>query len=225
MGSCAGEKQDTQKRKGDEKIMDDKNLITDEELNKLLADLAEEEDEDFSPDFYEHEMERILQRKKELEKEAAELKAQQDKEDAGKRLAEEPGADVAASTDTGNVVSFSEYKKNKTKSLQPQWKAMLSIAAVFVFLICGTLLTRGSLRTNPSTPGGQIVVIDNPGGEPGGNGPEVIDTSDVKNSDSFAVFMQDMWLFIKAALPYLCGAAAIAVIIILVMKKKRSDDK
>ena len=205
--------------------MDEKNLITDEELNKLLADLAEEEDEDFSPDFYEHEMERVLQRKKELEKEAAEIKAQRDGEDAGKRLDEEAETDVTESAGTGNVVSFSEYKKNKTKSIQPQWKAMLSIAAVFVFLICGTLLTRGSLRTNPGTPGGQIIVIDNPGDEPGGNGPDVIDTSDVKNSDSFAVFMQDMWLFIKAAMPYLCGAAVIAVIIILVMKKKRSDDK
>ena len=178
--------------------MDDKNLLTDEKLDELLAELAEEEDEDFSPDFYEHEMERILQRKKELE------------------------IEVAAK---GDVISLSDLIKDRMNRLQPQWKAMLSIAAVFVFLICGTLLTRGSLRTNPSHPGGQIVVIDNPGGEPGGNGPEVIDTSDVKNSDSFAVFMQDMWLFIKAALPYLGGAAAIALIIILVMKKKRSDDK
>ena len=198
--------------------------MTDEELNELLADLAEEEDEDFSPDFYEHEMERILQRKKELEEEAAESKAQPDKGDTDTRPAEEAGTDVTESADTANVVSFPAYKKNKTKGLQPQWKVMLSIAAVFVFLICGTLLTRGSLRTDPNTPGGQIVVIDNPGGEPGGNDPGVIDTSDVKNPDSFAVFMQDMWLFIKSALPWLCGAAAI-VLIILVIKKKRSDDQ
>ena len=47
--------------------MDDKNLLTDEKLDELIAALAEEEDEDFSPEFYEHEMERILQRKKEVQ--------------------------------------------------------------------------------------------------------------------------------------------------------------
>lgn len=179
--------------------MDDKNLLTDEKLDELLAALAEEEDEDFSPEFYEHEMERILKRKKELEAEAAGQQARQETE-------------------------CPVYAKKK-RSLKPQWKAMLSMAAVFVFLICGTLLTRGSLRAATSIPGGQIVIVDTPEGAPGGSGLGIVDTSDVKNPEGFAGFMQDMWLFIKAALPYLCAAAVIAIIIVFVVRKMKSEQK
>ena len=115
----------------------------------------------------------------------------------------------------------SDNEKRGTNRLKPQWKAMLSLAAVFVFLICGTLLTKGSLREAISNPG-----INNPNGT-GIDDLDIIDTSELINPEGktsgISEFFQDMWLFVKASLPYLGGAAVIILIIVMVRKRRNPN--
>ena len=179
--------------------MNGKRDDADIKLDELFAEIAREDDVDLSPEFYAHRTERVIQRMKELDAEKdSGADIEKDQEDAG-------------SGRKGNI-------------RRPWTTTVFSIAAVFVFLICGTFLTRGSLRgTNtPGTPGGQITVVENPGNTPGIDGTGIIDTTDVKAPAGFAGFMQDMWLFIKAAFPYLCVIAAVVLVIVLVRKKKES---
>ena len=62
------------------------------------------------------------------------------------------------------------------------------------------------------------MIIDNQGGDDIDEN-DIIDTSAVKTAEGFAGFMQDMWLFIKAAAPYLGGAALLATAFIVIKKR------
>lgn len=181
--------------------MNGKRDDTDMKLDELFAEIAREDDVDLSPEFYAHRTERVIRRMKEEEaEEASRTDAAEDQEGAG--------------------------SGRKGTARRPWATTVFSIAAVFVFLICGTFLTRGSLRGmyTPGTPGGQITVVENPGNTPGIDGSGIIDTTAVKKPAGFAGFMQDMWLFIKAAFPYLCAAAAVVLIIVIVRKKMKSKE-
>ena len=179
--------------------MNGKRDDADMKLDELFAEIAREDDVDLSPEFYAHRTERVIQRMKELDAET------------------DPGAgnEKVQKEDAGNS------RKGTTR--RPWATTVFSIAAVFVFLICGTFLTRGSLRgtTPPGTPGGQITVVENPGNTPGIDGSGIIDTTEVKTPEGFVGFMQDMWLFIKASFLYLCAVTAVVLLIVRVRKKNK----
>ena len=96
-------------------------------------------------------------------------------------------------------------------------------AEVF-FLVGGTLLTRGTLRPGQGPqPGAPIVLSgqptsydpsrpDAPEGQKEGQNPE--------QGSGVVLFLEDMWLFLKASLPYLGSAAAGAAITAFVLRKK-----
>ena len=103
------------------------------------------------------------------------------------------------------------------------WKIWLAAAAVFIFLFGGTLLTRGSLHTdnNPSDPGtGKTSIV-----QPMSMDPLSIDQSEEEkipqDQNQATLFFEDMWLFVKASLPWLGGAGALAVLLYLVRKKQK----
>ncbi len=181
--------------------MNGKRDEADMKLDELFAEIAKEDDVDLSPEFYAHRTERVIRLMKEEEaKEASRIKAAEDQEGAG--------------------------SGRKGTAKRPWATTVFSIAAVFVFLICGTFLTRGSLRgtNSPGTPGGQITVVENPGNTPGIDGSGIIDTTEVKTPEGFVGFMQDMWLFIKASFLYLCAVTAVVLLIVIVRKKMKSKE-
>lgn len=89
--------------------------------------------------------------------------------------------------------------------LRPRSRAWIAAAAVAVFLLGGTLLTRGSLRTgslsqHPGKP--EIVSIQ----------PTSYDLSKQEEQGQYTengvlLFLEDTWLFVKAATPLsgFCG--------------------
>lgn len=101
-----------------------------------------------------------------------------------------------------------EDEKN-SRVISLRWRRWISIAAVFVFLFGGTLLTRGSFRNTPVMPGTPSAVT-----VPKTSQPEEGQRSEV------ALFFEDMGLFVKAALPYLAGAGAVAAALLIIRKKK-----
>lgn len=115
---------------------------------------------------------------------------------------------------------ITKARKNKKKR-QTQWRVALSIAAVFVFLIGGTVLTRGKLRDTDRPVIPSVPVVENPDGNTGNDGLGIIDTSDIKIPEGVSAFFQDIWLFAKAVAPELICAAAGAAIGICIMKKKK----
>ena len=151
------------------------------DVEALLKELETQEVPEMTPEFDARAMDRIIQRKKELDEEEPEIR-------------------------TG-------------KSSGMGWRAWVAVAATFVFLLGGTLLTRESFHTekvlNPLT-GEEILIKRLPGaaGDPAGT------------RNGITLFFQDMWLFVKAALPYLAGAAIVAVIWYFVRKKlKKRNNK
>lgn len=144
------------------------------DVDDLLKELEREEVPAMTAEFEAQAMDRIRERKKEMD-------------------AEEPAARPRG------AVSF-------------RWRAWIAVAAAFVFLIGGTLLTRGKLR--PAAPGNQPG-IERPAGTPAAlplGGPE-------EKSDTVS-FFEDMGFFVKAALPYLAGAGAAAAVYLVIRKKK-----
>ena len=88
-----------------------------------------------------------------------------------------------------------------------------------VFLIGGTLLTRDRLR--PKVPSGQPEdVIQSTAlrtdGQEEGSGAE---PGKEAEPGGIALFLEDMGLFLKAAVPYLTGAGAAAAVLLLVRGK------
>lgn len=107
-------------------------------------------------------------------------------------------------------------------SVRSGWKIWLAAAAVFIFLFGGTLLTRGSLHTDyPSDPGtGKTGIV-----QPMSMDPLSIDQTEEEkipqDQNQATLFFEDMWLFVKASLPWLGGASALAVLLYLVRKKQK----
>ena len=183
--------------------MSRKKAEADLRLDELFSEISREDDEDLPPEFYAHEMERVIRRKKELDaQEAAEKIVRMDQ---GKKAVRRDG------------------------HAGPRWKIALSVAAVFLFLILGTLLTGDSLRKpgNTPNPGGRITLIETPDSTTGFDGKDIVDTSEVRKRDEqesgFGRFMGNMWLFTRAALPYLGGAAVCILVILYAAGKKKRD--
>ena len=115
-------------------------------------------------------------------------------------------------------------KGSGARILRPRFRGWIAAAAAAVFLVGGTLLTRGTLRPGQvPQPGAPIVLSgqptsydpsrpDAPEGQKEGQNPE--------QGSGVVLFLEDMWLFLKAALPYLGSAAAGAAITAFVLRKK-----
>ena len=94
-------------------------------------------------------------------------------------------------------------------------KAWIAAAAVLVFLLGGTLLTRGSLRGNVPDSGNPPVVHAMPY-NPFDETPE---KEQDKPQNEAVLFLEDMWLFLKASLPWLGGAGGVAIVLYCIKKK------
>ena len=147
-------------------------------------------------------------------------------------VSEDDAVAVNAPDDTGresenekNTVDMIAKARENRKKRQTQWRVALSIAAVFVFLIGGTILTRGKLRDTDRPVIPSVPVTDHPGGNTGDGGTDIIDTSEIKTPEGVSAFFEDMWLFVKAAAPELiCAAAGVAAgIFIMKRKEQRSN--
>ena len=194
--------------------MSNREGVADRELKKLLAAIADEEVPESSPEFYAHEMERVLQRKKELEAEAALQK-------------EKATPDLKLVSDKHSNPPELRVDRKREKRMRNTWRSLIAIAAMFVFLIGGTVLTRGKLRTpvNIGQPGGQITVVDLPGSQSIDPGKDRQDTSQLTGTENAGSFLEDMWLFLLASLPYLGGTAIIVAGGYVVLKTTKRKDK
>ena len=148
------------------------------DVDDLLKELEQEEVPAMTAEFEAQAMDRIRERKNEL-----------DAEETGVR--------------PHRVINF-------------RWRAWIAVAAAFVFLIGGTLLTRGKLH--PAAPGNP------PGIEQPSGAPASLPADDQEGKTDTVSFFEDMGLFVKAALPYLAGAGAAAAVY-LIIRKKQSGQK
>ncbi len=201
-----------------------RNDFSEQEIEQMLKN-ASGEVPDSSPEFEKNLMKRVMERKAELESES-------DRDDFWQGF----NTDEPALTDEP-VLNDEENEENEENEEIEQkhsakiihWKELIAIAAVFVFLIGGTLLTRGRLRDAGSS---QSPVTHTIGGEkdPAGSkidSSKIVDASDRKETisqenDSYS-FFQDMGLFVRASLPYLAIAAGGAAIWIIIYRKRKSQ--
>ena len=194
----------------------------DKKLDALLSDIANEKIRESSPEYYATKMEKLVQGKKELE---AKQSVESPLAKVGK---EDPGIITDISVAHHPYKSTTAGKSNS--GVRQRTTAILAVAAMLVFLICGTLITRDSLRNtkDPITPNRPVEVVSNPDGAKI-SAADIVDTSEVKNpSESqggFIGFLQDMWLFIKAVFPYMGGVAVLLVITIIIWVHHKKTSK
>ncbi len=164
----------------------------DQQLDALLDELGNEEAPPMSAEFRAQAMDRIIQRKKELD-----------------ALKQPEQSDVQADSSPAPPVSPTMLKTRKpARRFRAGW---LAAAAALVFLVCGTLLTRGSLRQPADpTPGGNQLI-----------GTPVAHITSEPEPSRILQFFGDMWLFLKAAFPYLAAACALGAVLYILFRKKR----
>lgn len=199
-------------------------------VESLLEELEGMDVPPMAPEFEARAMEKIRQRKAEMdqrEKAAEDLPAESSVREipaaaaAGKLTEEkEAGRTSVKEKPKGNPAGES----SGARILRPRFRGWIAAAAAAVFLVGGTLLTRGSLRPSQEPqPGAPIVLSgtptsydpsrpDAPEGQGEGRNPE--------QGSGAVLFLEDMWLFLKAALPYLGSAAAGAAVTAFVLRKK-----
>ena len=87
-------------------------------------------------------------------------------------------------------------------ALSHRWKAWLAVAAAFIFLFGGTLLTRKSFHNETSwNPGnGQPDVVFRPAAFNPPDGNPKTETTDPQEQNEAALFFEDMWMFLKMTL-------------------------
>ena len=214
-------------------------------VESLLEELEGMDVPPMAPEFEARAMEKIRQRKAEMdlrEKEEERMRAAAKPAapvPAASRIREIPAAPKPAAAiagihpeekETGRTSAKEESKGNPAgessgaRILRPRFRGWVAAAAAAVFLVGGTLLTRGSLRPSQGPqPGAPIVLSgqptsydpsrpDAPEGQGEGRNPE--------QGSGVVLFLEDMWLFLKAALPYLGSAAAGAAVTAFVLRKK-----
>lgn len=98
-----------------------------------------------------------------------------------------------------------QEKPGTSRNRIPQLKIILSVAAVFIFLLGGTLLTREKHRS----------------GEPSENHPTTVVHYSDNSQSTDKGFVQDLWQFVKTAAPYLGCAAVGAGLTLLIVRKRR----
>ena len=203
-------------------------------VDSLLEELEGMDVPPMTPEFEARAMDRIRQRKAEMdqqEKAAEDLPAESN-------IREIPAARPAAAAagknpegkEAGGTPAKEEVKgspageSSGARILRPRFRGWIAAAAAAVFLVGGTLLTRGSLRPSQELQSGAPIVLsgtptsydpsrpDAPEGQGEGQNPE--------QGSGAVLFLEDMWLFLKAALPYLGSAAAGAAVTAFVLRKK-----
>lgn len=173
------------------------------DVDALLDELEGMEVPPMTAEFESQAMERIRRRKEALDAESETVPAAVPKGDAKAGKAEEAAQET----------------RPEARILRTRFRACIAAAAALVFLIGGTLLTRGSLRAGmlpprPGTPAGLS-------GQPTAYDPSNPGEPEAENSgNGFILFLEDMWLFVKAAAPYLGSAAAGAAVAVFVLRKK-----
>ena len=173
-----------------------KSYYTEKDIENILSKGSEKGFPELSQEFKTHEMERILQRKKEKE---AEIEAQYNENSNQYQ-------NIVNLKETTNHLEINNSEPESSKHSQTKiirLRAFTSIAAAFVFLFFGTILTRDSLRNSiPVTPtNGQITVVEGSDGTPSSNY-DVIDTADIEGKNEIVSFFEDMWLFAKKSFPF-----------------------
>ena len=208
-------------------------------VESLLEELEGMDVPPMAPEFEARAMEKIRQRKAEMdqrEKAAEDLPAESSVREipAARPAAPRPAAAAAGKLpeekEAGRTSVKEKPKGNPAgessgaRILRPRFRGWIAAAAAAVFLVGGTLLTRGSLRPSQEPqPGAPIVLSgtptsydpsrpDAPEGQGEGRNPE--------QGSGAVLFLEDMWLFLKAALPYLGSAAAGAAVTAFVLRKK-----
>lgn len=194
-------------------------------VESLLEELEGMDVPPMAPEFEARAMEKIRQRKVEMD---------QREKAVASNVREIPAAAAAGKLpeekEAGRT-SVKEKPKGKpagessgVRIIRPRFRGWVAAAAAAVFLVGGTLLTRGSLRPSQEPqPGAPIVLSgtptsydpshpDAPEGQGEGRNPE--------QGSGAVLFLEDMWLFLKAALPYLGSAAAGAAVAAFVLRKK-----
>ena len=108
-------------------------------------------------------------------------------------------------------------------ALSHRWKAWLAVAAAFIFLFGGTLLTRKSFHNETSwNPGnGQPDVVFRPAAFNPPDGNPKTETTDPQEQNEAALFFEDMWMFLKISLPWAGGAGVVVLLVFLIRKRKK----
>lgn len=108
-------------------------------------------------------------------------------------------------------------------ALSHRWKAWLAVAAAFIFLFGGTLLTRKSFHNETSwNPGnGQPDVVFRPAAFNPPDGNPKTETTDQQEQNEAALFFEDMWMFLKISLPWAGGAGVVVLLVFLIRKRKK----
>ena len=199
---------------------------------KLLSEIFCDDTSEMPEEFKSKMMESVRERVKAERNTQDEESFQEDLDfiDSDYEQSEEVKSSSEAVSDTP-ITELHDRKKTSAGRFSRQWTTILSLAAVFVFVLGGTLLTRGKLRSpgnssNSSVTEGQIVTVITPYADTSIDESSVIETGKVSKPQAPAQpapasFLQDMWLFIKAAAPYLGSALVGAGIAVFFMRKKK----
>ncbi len=184
--------------------------LSEQEVRQMLDHISDDTVPDSSPEFEKTLMDKVIQRKNELDKSAEE-------------------DDFWDGFDSDLPEENNERNPGRPVSPAFGWKALIAAAALFVFLIGGTLLTRGKLRDPGPGPAANIIGQNAGLSGSGTDGSEIQDASDKKNTASghqeSASFLQDMGLFVRASLPYLVVIAAGGTLSVIVRQKLHDRKK
>ena len=194
-----------------------------EQLHLLSRDKAPES----SPEYEAELMQKVIQRKAELENSPEEDSFWDDFDvdndetpvwgDGTEDFEEEKISPVHPDLDTP-AASYADHSR-----IRRIWTSFAAVAALLVFLFGGTALSRNSLRPTAPGPGSHISVVQTDSST-GADKTGIVDTSDPGSEPSETVlFFQDMWLFVKAAAPYIGGAAAVGLILLLLRRRQKTD--
>lgn len=184
------------------------NHYSDQDIKRMLNNASSDKVPATSPEFEKNYMKKVLDRKKELE-------SMSDSDDFWNAF-------------NSDYTDMHNKMKQKHYPVAIQWKALIALVAVFVFLIGGTLLTRGKLRDDRlyNSP-----ITKTIGGEKDPTNQQIdssniVDASDKKESiltsSEQNSFFQDMGLFIHAALPYLAILAGFIILYFIIYRKRKA---
>ena len=194
-------------------------------VDSLLEELEGMDVPPMTPEFEARAMEKIRQRKAEMDQQEKAAEGIVREIPAAAAAGKLPEEKEAGRTSVKEETKESPAEKGSgARILRPRFRGWIAAAAAAVFLVGGTLLTRGTLRPGQGPQPGAPIVLS---GQPTSYDPSRPDAPEGQKEDQnpeqgsgVVLFLEDMWLFLKAALPYLGSAAAGAAITAFVLRKK-----
>ena len=203
---------------------------SEQKIREQLLLLSKDKAPESSPEYEAELMQRVNQRKAELENSPEEDsfwdgfdEDEDDNFDHMSDISEDESEEKISRIHWTAAAASAPAAPSARPRIRRMWTTVASIAALLVFLFGGTALSRNSLHAPDPNPGNHISVVQTDGNT-GADKSGIVDTSDYGSAPSeAALFFQDMWLFIKTAAPYIGGAAAIGLILLVLGRRKKSD--